>query len=79
MGIRYFSLGLKRLGREADISPPYSAEVKNAWSYTSTPQYVFMAWCLVKHRDKFTFTFNSSQYLKIRIKMVPDVGVFDES
>jgi hypothetical protein len=20
------------------------------------PQYVFMAWCLVKHRDKFTFT-----------------------
>jgi len=20
---------------------------KNAWSYTSTPQYVFMAWCLV--------------------------------
>jgi hypothetical protein len=29
---------------------------KNAWSYTSTPQYVFMAWCLVKHRDNFTFT-----------------------
>jgi hypothetical protein len=21
------------------------------------PQYVFMAWCLVKHRDSFTFTF----------------------
>jgi hypothetical protein len=36
--------------------PPASAEV-NAWSYTSTPQYVFMAWCLVKHRDNFTFTF----------------------
>jgi hypothetical protein len=29
---------------------------KNAWRYTSTPQYVFMAWCLVKHKD-FTFTF----------------------
>jgi hypothetical protein len=27
----------------------------NAWSYTSTPQYVFMVWCLVKHRDNFTF------------------------
>jgi hypothetical protein len=26
------------------------------WSYTSTPQYVFMAWFLVKHRDNFTFT-----------------------
>jgi hypothetical protein len=21
------------------------------------PQYVFMAWCSVKHRDKFTFAF----------------------
>jgi hypothetical protein len=36
-------------------SPPSSADVKNAWSYTSTPQYVFMAWCLVKQRDNFTF------------------------
>jgi len=24
-------------GREADYSPPTSAELKNAWSYTSTP------------------------------------------
>jgi len=37
-------------GNEADHSPPSSAEVKNAWSYTSTPPYVFMAWCLVKYR-----------------------------
>jgi hypothetical protein len=49
------SLGVKWPGPEADHSPPSSAEVKNAWSYTSTPQYVFMAWCLVKHTDKFTF------------------------
>jgi hypothetical protein len=26
------------------------------WSYTSTPQYAFMAWCIIKHRDNFTFT-----------------------
>jgi hypothetical protein len=32
--------GLKRLGREADRSP----------------QYVFVSWCLDKHRDNFTFT-----------------------
>jgi hypothetical protein len=32
-----FSLGLKRLGCEADHSPPFGAEVKNVWSYTSTP------------------------------------------
>jgi hypothetical protein len=49
------SLGVKRPGREADHSLPSSAEVQNAWRYTSTPQYVFMAWCLVKHRD-FTFS-----------------------
>jgi len=30
------SLGVKRPGREADHAPPSSAEVKNAWSYTST-------------------------------------------
>jgi hypothetical protein len=39
---------------EDDRSPVSSAEVKNAWHYTSTP-IVFMAWYLVKHRDKFTF------------------------
>jgi len=30
------SLGEKWLGHEADHSPPYSAEVKTVWSYTST-------------------------------------------
>jgi hypothetical protein len=55
MGTRDSFLGVKRPGREADQSPPSSAEVKNARGYTSTPQHVFMAWCLVKHRDNFTF------------------------
>jgi hypothetical protein len=31
------SLGIKLPGREANHSPPSSAEVKNAWSYISTP------------------------------------------
>jgi hypothetical protein len=60
------SLGVKRPGCEADHSPPSSAEVKNAWSYTSTPQYAFMTWCLVKHRDNFTllyFTLQGKLYL----------------
>jgi len=30
------SLGLKRPWCEAEHSPPSSAEVKNAWKYTST-------------------------------------------
>jgi len=37
-------------GREADHTPPSSAEVKNAVRYTSNPQYVFMTWCLIKQR-----------------------------
>jgi hypothetical protein len=37
MGTGDFSSGAKRPGREAYHSPPSSAKVKNAWSYTSTP------------------------------------------
>jgi hypothetical protein len=46
---RALNPGVKRPGREADQLPPSRAEVKSSWGYTSTPQYVFMAWCLVKH------------------------------
>jgi hypothetical protein len=38
---------VKRPGREADHSPPASAEMKKMWLYTSTPQYAY--------RDNFTF------------------------
>jgi hypothetical protein len=37
------SPGVKRLEREADHSPPTSAEVKKMWIYTSTLRYAFMA------------------------------------
>jgi hypothetical protein len=47
--------GAKRQRREDDHSPLPNAEVKNAWSYTSTPP-CFMAWCLIKHRNNFTST-----------------------
>jgi hypothetical protein len=36
---------------KADHSPPLGTDVKKAWGYTSTPQYVFMAWGLVKNKD----------------------------
>jgi hypothetical protein len=35
--------------READLSPPYGAEVKNVYSYTSNPPYS-TASCLIKQR-----------------------------
>jgi hypothetical protein len=37
------SPGVRQQGREADNSPPTSAEVKKMWIYTYTPSYVFMA------------------------------------
>jgi hypothetical protein len=60
------SMGLKRLGWEADHSSTCSAEFKNAWSYTSTTihfhdvlgstRYVFTARYFVKQRYKFICT-----------------------
>jgi hypothetical protein len=44
--------GVERPGFEADHSSSSSAEFKNAWSYTSTFPCVYMAWCLVKHRQR---------------------------
>jgi hypothetical protein len=74
MGTRIFSQEVKAAGRETDHSPPSSAEIKNAWSYTSTPPYVFIVWCLikhgcvftawnlVKHRDNFTFALDGGGF-----------------
>jgi hypothetical protein len=42
------SLGVKRTECGAEHSSPSSAEVKNVWRYTSTPQYTSMVWCAVK-------------------------------
>jgi hypothetical protein len=50
--------GVKWRVLEAEHSSPFSAEVKNAWSYISTPSNVFMTWCLVKHSKNFTFMRN---------------------
>jgi hypothetical protein len=57
------SLRVKRPGREADHSPPSSAEVKERVGYTSTPPIALIAWCSVKHRDNFTFTLNMYVYM----------------
>jgi hypothetical protein len=50
--------GGKAAGREADHSPPASAEVKKMWIYTSTPPYAFMALCLIRWaQGQIYFTF----------------------
>jgi hypothetical protein len=35
----------------------WSWPLTSTWSYTSTPAYVFMAWCLVRHRDNFVYCY----------------------
>jgi hypothetical protein len=65
------SLVVKEPLREAYCLPPCSAEVKNALSCESTPQFVFMAWCVLKHRDgvtSFTLIRSSSNFIICLIK-----------
>jgi hypothetical protein len=49
---------------------PSSVEVKNVCRYTSTAPCVFMASCLVKHVDNFTFTFTLIECIEIRVKQM---------
>jgi hypothetical protein len=58
---RALCLGVKRPGREADHSPPSSAEVKEC---------VLMGWCLAKHRDNFTFTFTFNFNFKFTLNFL---------
>jgi hypothetical protein len=46
---------VKRPVRETDRSSPSSADIKNAWRYTSTPLYVFIAWCLIEYRQLYIY------------------------
>jgi hypothetical protein len=48
-----FSPAVKPPECEDIHSSASSAEVKNAWTYTSSPSYVLMAWYLLKHKDNF--------------------------
>jgi len=51
----------------------------NAWSYTSTPQYVFMAWCLVKHRDNLTFILSLPTRTDSNILVITASCILDSS
>jgi hypothetical protein len=48
---RFISKGVRRSGPETSHSAPFSAEIPKAWSYTSTPPYVFMTWYLIKRQS----------------------------
>jgi hypothetical protein len=68
MGARGSYPGSKRPGHEADHSPPSSAEVEHAWSYTPFLQYVFVAWNLLLYEEcvcSLFFLISRSQNLHI--------------
>jgi len=68
-------LGVKKPGRETNHSFPSRSEVKNVCIYTCISPYEFMAWCSVKHRDNFTFTFTMMKFpmlwAQTRMKQMP--------
>jgi hypothetical protein len=39
---------------ESDNTYTSSAKIKNSWSYTYNPPYVFTAWYLIKHKTPLT-------------------------
>jgi hypothetical protein len=49
------SQGAKWLEWNAD-SAPSTFKVKYTWSWISTPAYVFLAQCLIKHKENFTLS-----------------------
>jgi hypothetical protein len=44
-----FHQGIKQPGRETDHSPSFSAEINNAWSYSSAVPWVSMDWCITEY------------------------------
>jgi hypothetical protein len=54
--LRALSPRVKWPGLVAGDSLPSTTEVKNMWSYTSTPPYILMVWFLINHRDNFSFS-----------------------
>jgi hypothetical protein len=64
------SLGVKRPGREADHSPPLSAGVKTAWSYTSTPNTPSWRGAQLKQRDNFTHGTVTSEDMMMMMMMI---------
>jgi hypothetical protein len=72
-----FPWGVKRLGYETYHLPPSSVKVTNVWSYNSTPQYVFMAWCFIKYMGHLPFSTCQVHKSKIYPQKMParDVNV----
>jgi hypothetical protein len=65
---------IKQPGSKTDQSYPFSAKVKNRWSYNSTPQYAFMA-CI----GTTLLEDNNNYKTRIRFTFQNGIPAFEES
>jgi hypothetical protein len=75
VGAEILSSGVKQPGCEANHSLSFSDEVMSEWSYTFTPPYVCIVWCLVKHQPQLYFVFSEFTLKKI-LNSLSDYGRF---
>jgi hypothetical protein len=52
---RLYPMGTSSQGVKLAAHLHLMPKIKNAWSDPSIPPYIFMAWCLIKHRHNFIF------------------------
>jgi hypothetical protein len=64
------SLRVKQPGHEADHSPPLMLRSRTHGAIPAILQYIFMTWCLVKHRVNFTFIFYLVFYSCMGVKLL---------
>jgi hypothetical protein len=77
MGTRGSFLRVKRPGCEANHSLPSRAEDKNAYSYTSAPQYTIMAWCSIRNKAQGQpLPTSCSRVLPVRLIVIHTVKKF---
>jgi len=62
--------GGKQLVHEADHSSHPWPRLRISEAIPPLPEHIFMAWCLVMHRDNFTFTLQHFHFLKRSFHMV---------
>jgi hypothetical protein len=55
-------------GHVADHSPPSVPRLRVSGAMSVLPQHIFLAWCLIKHRDSF-LTFTTFVWIRVRVKL----------
>jgi hypothetical protein len=76
----FLSVKLKRLEREVNHTPSSISEVMNEWSSFHIHLYIFMARCLIFHKDNFVllYTIRKENGLVYNDISIENVAKFEE-